>query len=100
MLWVCANQTVSLNSPGVVYFACLSGRSYLSPGEKSVAGGQCSWAIVRTHRGGVFVELPAKNSTRKIAGEECPRDLDVLLCMETNTSSNKTKVSAEYIWLR
>ena len=29
-LWSCADRTVSLTSRGVVFFACLSGRSYLS----------------------------------------------------------------------
>ena len=31
----CEDQTVSLNTRGVVYFACLSGRSYVSPGQRS-----------------------------------------------------------------
>ena len=32
----CADRTVCSNSREVVYFACLSGRSYLSPGKRSV----------------------------------------------------------------
>ena len=35
-LWGCADRTASLNSRGVVYFTCLSGRSYLAPGERSI----------------------------------------------------------------
>ena len=35
-LWGCADRTVSLNTRDVVYFDCLSGRSYLSLGERSV----------------------------------------------------------------
>ena len=34
-LWGCADQTVSLNTPGIM-FACLSGRGYLSNAERSV----------------------------------------------------------------
>ena len=33
----CADRLVSSNSRGVVYFACLSGRSYRPPGERSVS---------------------------------------------------------------
>ena len=36
VLWGCADQSVSLNSRGVAYFACLSGWSYPPPGERSV----------------------------------------------------------------
>ena len=32
----CADRTVSSNSRCVIYFACLSGRSYLSPDERSI----------------------------------------------------------------
>ena len=35
-VWGCADRIVSLNTRGGVYFACLSGRSYLTPGERSV----------------------------------------------------------------
>ena len=35
-LWGCADRTVSSNTHVVIYFACLSGRSYLSPGERSI----------------------------------------------------------------
>ena len=35
-LWSCAHWTMSLNACGVVYFACLSGWSYLFPDKKSV----------------------------------------------------------------
>ena len=34
-IWGCVHRTVNSKSPGVVYFACLSGRSYLSPGERT-----------------------------------------------------------------
>ena len=34
-LWGWAERTASSNSSGVAYFACLSGRSYLPPGERS-----------------------------------------------------------------
>ena len=37
----CADQTMSLNSHGVVFLTCLSGWSYLSPGELSVKPGLC-----------------------------------------------------------
>ena len=33
----CADQTVDLNTRGSVSFACLSGQSYLSSGERSIA---------------------------------------------------------------
>ena len=34
-LWGCAVRIASRNSHRVLYFVCLSGRSYLSPGERS-----------------------------------------------------------------
>ena len=34
-LWGCAGRSVSSTSLGVVHLACLSGRSYCSPGERS-----------------------------------------------------------------
>ena len=39
VIWGCADRTVSANSRRVVSFACLSGRGYRSPGERSVRGG-------------------------------------------------------------
>ena len=35
-LGLCADRTVRSTSRCVVYFACLSGRSFLSPGEMSI----------------------------------------------------------------
>lgn len=35
-LWDCADRIASSNARGVVYSPCLSGRSHLGPGEKSV----------------------------------------------------------------
>ena len=35
-LWSYSDRNMSSNSHDVAYFACLSGRSYLSPGEKSI----------------------------------------------------------------
>ena len=34
MLWGCADRAMSSNSLGVVYFACLGGWNYLSPGKR------------------------------------------------------------------
>ena len=35
-LWGCLHRTVSLNTSGVAYSACLSGRSYMAAGQRSV----------------------------------------------------------------
>ena len=35
-LWSCADRSVGLSSCGVLYFVCLSERSYLFPGERSI----------------------------------------------------------------
>ena len=45
VIWGSADQTVSSNSRRVVSFACLSGRGYRSPGERSVRGVGCGLLI-------------------------------------------------------
>ena len=45
VIWRCADRTVSSNSRRVVSFACLSGRGYRSPGERSVRGVGCGLLI-------------------------------------------------------
>ena len=51
MLWGCAARTVNWNSRGVVYFSCLSGRSYRSSGRRSVAHGRYCCLCEVQHRG-------------------------------------------------
>ena len=45
-LWGCADRTVRLNTPSVVYFPCLSGQSCL------LVRGQCSVRQIRDHKPG------------------------------------------------
>ena len=65
VIWGCADRTVSSNSRHVVSFACLSGRSYRSLGERSVRGvgwGFLIWPSVKVISGRGIIHQITHNS--------------------------------------
>ena len=65
VIWGSADQTVSSNSRRVVSFACLSGRGYRSPGERSVRGvgwGFLIWPSVKVISGRGIIHQITHNS--------------------------------------